>query len=232
MNQHEQINVGLLLFPNLTQLDLTGPWEVFTSLPGVTTHLVWKTLEPVTAAKGMRIMPDLRFQDCPQFDVICIPGGPGMNSLLTDPQTLDFVRQQAKGARYVTSVCTGSLVLGAAGLLQGKRAACHWMSRDLLTRFGAIPVNARVVVDGSTITGGGVTAGIDFALRVAAELLGEEAAQAVQLGLEYNPAPPFATGSPESAPATLVAAMLRMAEPMQAVRRAQVELAARALTVS
>ena len=232
MSGQEHLTVGLLLFPQLTQLDLTGPWEVFTSLPGVTTHLVWKTLEPVTAAKGMRILPDLRFQDCPQFDVFCIPGGPGMNSLLTDQETLDFVRRQAHGARYITSVCTGSLVLGAAGLLQGKRAACHWMSRDMLARFGAIPVNQRVVVDGNTITGGGVTAGIDFALRVAAELVGEQAAQAVQLGLEYNPAPPFAAGSPESAPAAVVAALLRLAEPMQAVRRSQVEAAARALASS
>ena len=231
MPQNESLSVGLLLFPQLTQLDLTGPWEVFSSLPGVKTALVWKTLEPVTSAKGMRICPDLRFEDCPQFDVICIPGGPGMNSLLTDPETLDFVRKQARGARYVTSVCTGSLVLGAAGLLRGKRAACHWMSRYMLRSFGAIPVQQRVVMDGNTITGGGVTAGIDFARHVAAQLFGARVAQAVQLGLEYNPEPPFNAGSPSSAPPEVVQELLRNAEPLQAARKAQVETAARALAM-
>ncbi len=229
MSPYDELKVGLLLFPNVTQLDLTGPWEVFSNLPDVKTYLIWKTLEPVAAAKGMRILPDTRFADCPALDVLCIPGGPGINALLTDSETLDFVRMQAGGARYITSVCTGSLVLGAAGLLRGKRAACHWMSRDMLASLGATPDPQRVVVDGRVITGGGVTAGIDFALRVVAELRGEQAAQTVQLGLEYAPAPPFGAGSPETAPPAVVQTLLRLAAPSQAARRAQVEAAARKL---
>ena len=177
----------------------------------------------------MRIVPDTTFSDCPQLDLICIPGGPGMNALLTDRETLEFIRTQARGAKYITSVCTGSLVLGAAGLLRGKRAASHWMSRHMLASFGATPVNERVVVDGNVITGGGVTAGIDFALRVVAELKGERVAQSVQLGIEYAPAPPFNAGSPELAPPEVVQALQEMAKPMQAARQAQVDIAALAL---
>src|SRR6266850_366708 len=147
----------------------------------------------------------LLFPDITQLDLICVPGGAGMNALLNDAETLDFIRAQAKGARYVTSVCTGALVLGAAGLLQGKRAATHWMSREMLRAFGATPVAERVVVDGNVITGGGVTAGIDFALTVAAEAFGTELAKAIQLGIEYDPRPPFDAGSPERADAALVA---------------------------
>ncbi len=229
MPNQQALSVGLLLFPQVTQLDLTGPWEVFSGLPGVTTCLVWKDRNPVSAAKGMQIVPDTTFADSPQFDVLCIPGGPGMNALLTDAETLAFVRRQALGARYITSVCTGSLVLGAAGLLRGRRAACHWMSRDMLALFGAIPVNERVVVDGNLITGGGVTAGIDFALRLLAELRGEETAQLVQLGIEYAPAPPFSAGSPETAPAQVVSALRGMAAPMLAQRLAQVQAAVHTL---
>ena len=224
-----KFSVGLLLFPDLTQLDLTAPWEVFSGLPDVDTRLVWKTLDPVKAVKGMRILPDTTFADSPQFDLICVPGGPGMNPLLTDAETIDFVRRQGLGAKYITSVCTGSLVLGAAGLLKGRRASSHWLSRDLLAAFGAIPVNERVVVDGNVITGGGVTAGIDFALRVAAELKGPMVAQAVQLGMEYNPAPPFNSGSPETAPPDVLNGILKAMGPMQEARKAQVAEAARHL---
>ena len=159
-------HIGLLLFPDITQLDMTGPHEVFIKFPDARVDLIWKTRELVTAVGGMQIMPTTTFADCPQLDLICVPGGTGMNALLNDAETLDFIRRQAKGARYVTSVCTGALVLGAAGLLQGRRAATHWMSREMLTAFGATPVAERVVIDGNVITGGGVTAGIDFALEV------------------------------------------------------------------
>src|SRR3989440_2371858 len=155
-------HIGLLLFPDITQLDLTGPYEVFIKFPDARVHLVWKSREPVIAGGGMQLMPDMTFAECPQLDLICVPGGAGMNALLDDAETLDFIRAQASGARYVTSVCTGALVLGAAGLLKGKRAATHWMSRDMLAAFGALPVNERVVVDGNVITGGGVTAGGGF----------------------------------------------------------------------
>jgi cyclohexyl-isocyanide hydratase len=224
--------IGLLLFPNITQLDLTGPYEVFTKLPGAEVRLVWKTRDPVTAGGGMRLIPDTIFAECPQLDLICVPGGAGMNPLLTDAETLDFLRAQAKGARYVTSVCTGALVLGAAGLLRGKRATTHWMSHDMLAPFGAIPTKRRVVIDGAVITGGGVTAGIDFALTVAAEIAGAETARAIQLGLEYDPHPPFDAGHPDRAEAVLVARVRDAAAARQAERAALVRQAASTLDLT
>src|SRR2546421_3968946 len=219
-------HIGLLIFPDITQLDLTGPYEVFIKFPDARVHLVWKTREPVTATGGMRIVPDMTFTECPQLDLICVPGGAGMNALLNDAETLDFIRRQANGARYVTSVCTGALVLGAAGLLKGKRAATHWMSREMLGAFGATPVAERVVVDGNVITGGGVTAGIDFALKVAAQAFGPELAQAIHLGIEYNPHPPFDSGSPERAAPALVRQVRASAAQRQAERQAAVNEAA------
>jgi cyclohexyl-isocyanide hydratase len=221
--------IGILLFPDITQLDMTGPYEVFTKLPGSDVHLVWKSLDAVTANGGMKITPTTTFTACPQLDLLCVPGGPGMNPLLNDEETLAFLRKQAAGARYITSVCTGALVLGAAGLLKGKRAATHWMSRDMLKAFGATPVAQRVVVDGNVITGGGVTAGIDFALTVAAEAFGEDLAKAIQLGIEYDPHPPFAAGSPEGAGPAIVekaraGASKRQAERAEAVARAAARL--------
>ncbi len=218
--------IGFLLFPDLTQLDMTGPYEVFAKIPDSRVHLVWKTLDPVAAAGGMRIAPDTTLADCPQLDLVCVPGGAGMNALLNDEKVLEFLRQQAAGARYVTSVCTGSLVLGAAGLLRGRRATTHWMSLPMLAAFGCEPVAARVVVDGNIVTGGGVTAGIDFALTVAGELLGAEAAQQIQLGIEYNPAPPFDAGSPDRAAPEIVVAARVAAAGRQAEREAEVERAA------
>ena len=198
-------HIGLLLFPDITQLDMTGPYEVFIKFPDAKVHLIWKTREPVTAGGGMQITPTMTFADCPQLDLICVPGGAGMNPLLNDAETLDFIRRQAKGARYVTSVCTGALVLGAAGLLQGQaRRDALDEPRDAVSAFGATPVAERVVIDGNVITGGGVTAGIDFALTVAAEAFGPELAQSIQLGIEYDPHPPFDAGSPERADAALV----------------------------
>ena len=223
------IKVGFLLFPNITQLDLTGPYEVFASLPGVQVHLIWKTLDPVAAVTGMKIVPDTLLAECPQLDVLCIPGGPGMGPLLVDNEVLNFIRKQAPGAQYMTSVCTGALVLGAAGLLRGKRAATHWLSMPMLKTLGAIPVEERVVIDGNIITGGGVTAGIDFALRVVAELRGAAAAQAIQLWIEYNPEPPFNAGSPKTASKEIVAAATATAAPFIEKRRALVEQAAKNL---
>ncbi len=216
---------GLLLFPNLTQLDMTGPYEVFTKFPDSEVHLLWKILDPVTAAGGMQLLPSMTFADCPQLDLVCVPGGAGMNPLLNDEEVLDFLRRQAPGARYVTSVCTGSLVLGAAGLLQGRRATTHWMSLQMLAAFGCEPVAERVVVDGNVITGGGVTAGIDFALTVAGELLGAEAAERIQLGMEYDPHPPFDAGSPERAGASVVDAVCKAAAARQTEREVEIERA-------
>ncbi|MEQ8228776.1 MAG: DJ-1/PfpI family protein [Rhodospirillales bacterium] len=221
--------VGLLIFPDIMQLDMSGPHEVFTKLPDTEVYMIWKTLEPVTAAGGMRILPDATYDTCPELDLICVPGGGGMNALLNDSETLDFLKRKADEVRYVTSVCTGSLVLGAAGLLKGKRAACHWMSRDMLAAFGAIPDPARVVIDGNHISGGGVTAGIDFALTVAAKEFGDDVAKAVQLGIEYNPHPPFNAGSPEGAGATVEKAARDAAASRQQDRLAAVERAAKTL---
>jgi cyclohexyl-isocyanide hydratase len=217
---------GFLLFPDLTQLDLTGPYEIIATMPGAEASLLWKTLEPVRSDRGLSILPTQTFAQCDRLDLICVPGGPGINKLLVDEEVLDFIRRVARDARYVTSVCTGSLVLGAAGLLRGKRAASHWASRHLLAEFGAEPVAERVVVDGNVISGGGVTAGIDFGLRVVAEIHGQAAAEAIQLGVEYAPAPPFDSGSPDSASPALVATMRERLAPMLRERMALVKEAA------
>ncbi|MFN0249586.1 MAG: DJ-1/PfpI family protein [Kofleriaceae bacterium] len=198
------LHIGLLLFPDLTQLDLTGPYEVFHRLPDAKVHLVWKDTTPVRAQGGLHLVPNMTLAECPPLDVVCVPGGFGTAALLGDAVVLDWLRAQAKSARYMTAVCTGSLVLAKAGLLDGRKAACHWNYTDLLPRMGAIAEKGRVVVDGDRITGGGVTAGIDFALRVAAELCGEQIAKAIQLGLEYNPAPPFRSGHPDVADAATI----------------------------
>ncbi|MBC2692734.1 MULTISPECIES: isonitrile hydratase [Pseudomonas] len=194
------LQIGFLLFPQVQQLDLTGPYDVLASLPDVQVHLIWKDLAPVTASTGLVLQPTCRFADCPDLDVLCIPGGSGVGPLMEDAQVLAFIQAQATKVRYLTSVCTGALVLGAAGLLKGKRATTHWAYHSLLGLQGAIPVQERVVRDGNLLTGGGITAGIDFALTLAAELYGDDVAQLVQLQLEYAPAPPFASGEPQTAP--------------------------------
>lgn len=201
------LSIGFLLFSKLQQLDLTGPFEVFASVPDVQVHLVSARMDPVTTATGLCLSPTTTFATCPRLDVLCIPGGAGVNALLTDETTLAFVRKQAAEVRYLTSVCTGAFVLGAAGLLRGKRATTHWNSHDLLAAYGAIPVQARVVRDGNLVTGGGVTAGIDFALTLVAEIIGQEAAEAIQLNLEYAPAPPFDAGTPDRASPDVVTAV-------------------------
>lgn len=203
---------GILVFPDVQQLDLTGPYEVFASAPNTEVFLVWKDTEPVRASTGLLLQPTTTFADCPPLDVICVPGGGGINALLRDEAVLSFIRAQAVAARYVTSVCTGALVLGAAGLLQGKRATTHWNAHDFLPHFGALPEEARVVQDGKLITAGGVTAGIDFGLTVIAELMGRQEAEMVQLSMEYAPAPPFHSGTPKDAsPEVLIATRQRLA---------------------
>jgi len=220
------LNVGMVLFPNLTQLDLTGPYEVFARLPGTTVYLIAAAVTPVRSERGLTIAPDATFESAPEMDILCVPGGPGVDAMMEDEGLLRFLRAQAAGARYVTSVCTGALVLGAAGLLQGYRATTHWLSLDLLPLFGAEPVDDRVVVDRNRITGGGVTAGIDFALTVAAEVFGQQTAQEVQLTMEYCPAPPFNGGSPRTAPAGVVKSVIAAREGTQSRRRAIAERAA------
>ena len=216
------LRFGLLLFPRLTQLDMTGPFEVFSRVPGASVHLIWKTREPVASDTGLTILPDTDFATCPALDVICVPGGPGVAALMEDEAVLAFLRRQAEGARFVTSVGTGALVLGAAGLLKGVRATTHWASHDFLAALGAVPEHARWVRDGRVVTGGGVTAGIDFALALVAEMVSPEIAQAIQLQIEYAPAPPFDAGSPETAPPAVLERARTNGARMRAEREALV----------
>lgn len=199
------IHIGMLLYPGLTQLDLTGPFEVLHRIPDAEVHLAWKTREPVFADSKLGLVPTTTLEACPKLDVVFVPGGYGQMALMEDAGVLAFLRAHGQRARYVTSVCTGALVLGAAGLLEGYEAATHWAFMDLLPMFGARPVRRRVVIDRNRITGGGVTAGIDFALRLAAELAGESTAKAIQLGLEYDPEPPFHSGHPDIAEPEIIA---------------------------
>src|SRR6478752_6744052 len=220
------LQIGLVLFPKVTQLDFTGPLQVFSSLPGAKLHLIWKRIEPVASDSVMVLTPTMTFADCPQLDVICVPGGAGTNDMVGDEEMLAFLRRQAAGAKYITSVCTGSLVLGAAGLLKGYRATTHWSAIDFLAGFGAIPTKTRVCVDRNRVTGGGVTAGIDFALTLVSEMIDRRTAEAIQLRLEYNPAPPCQAGSPETAPAEILALMRDRIAPHKQPPVAAVERAA------
>ena len=203
------ISVAFLLFPNVTQLDLTGPAQVLSRLGNVTLDLVWKDRDPVRTDAGFAIMPTATFAEVTRADILCVPGGMGVTDVIADDAAMAWVRAAGAEARWVTSVCTGSLILGAAGLLKGYRAATHWSWRDYLAMFGAEMVPERVVVDRNRVTGGGVTAGIDFALTLMAEVRSAEFAKAVQLSLEYDPAPPFDAGSPEKAGPELVATYQR-----------------------
>jgi cyclohexyl-isocyanide hydratase len=220
------LQIGLVLFPRVTQLDFTGPLQVFSSVPGAQVHLIWKRIEPVASDSVMALTPTMTFADCPQLDVVCVPGGLGTDDMVNDEEVLAFLRRQAEGARFVTSVCTGSLVLGAAGLLKGYRAATHWTAMDFLSAFGATPTKTRVCVDRNRVTGGGVTAGIDFALTLVSLLVDRPTAEAIQLRLEYNPAPPFNAGSPETAPPEILAFMKDKIAPAQARRSEMIGRAA------
>jgi cyclohexyl-isocyanide hydratase len=211
-------HIGLLIFPAMTQIDFAEPFEVFARLPDTIVHVIAKTLDPVRTDRGLVLVPTISCEDCPPLDVVVVPGGPGTQYLLHDDAMLGFLRQQAQQAKYVTSVCTGALVLGAAGLLSGYRATTHWLSMPLLELYGAVPVAQRVVVDGNRVTAGGCTAGMDFGLQLAAMLRGETIAQQIQLHLEYSPAPPFQSGSPATAPKDVVETVRRAAQSRQQER--------------
>jgi cyclohexyl-isocyanide hydratase len=194
------LQIGSLLFDRLDQIDLTGPFEVFSRIPNSTYRVFGKSTAPLRDLRGLRMMADATLAEAPQLDLVHIPGGFGQEALMDDEEVLGWIRNQAAGARCVFSVCTGALICGAAGLLQGRRATTHWASMDLLPYFGATPVNARVVADGNMVFAAGVTSGIDGALRVAADLRGDEVAQGIQLAIAYAPEPPFNSGTPETAP--------------------------------
>jgi cyclohexyl-isocyanide hydratase len=215
------IRIAMLLYPKLTQLDLTGPYEILSRIPGAEVSLCWKTRDPVAADSGLAILPTTTLDEAPQADILFVPGGAGQLPLMGDADVLAFLRRQGAQARYVTAVCTGSLLLGAAGLLEGYQATTHWAFHELLAYCGARPVRQRVVVDRNRITGGGVTAGIDFALRLVAELADRRAAEVIQLALEYDPTPPFAAGSPERAAPEVVAQARRNCAALLSAREAK-----------
>jgi len=219
------MEIGFLLYPKLTLLDLVGPSEVFLRVPDAKVHLVWKNRDLVSGG-GQMVQPSTTFTDCPQLDVLCVPGGPGQIDLMDDEEVLSFLRDQAANAKWVTSVCTGSLILGAAGLLQGYRATSHWSAVDQLSLFGAIPIKERVVIDRNRVSGGGVTAGIDFGLRLVAEMHSEELAKMIQLSMEYDPMPPFKGGSPKSAEPELLAKMQQRLDSFQEPQKKASERAA------
>ena len=228
-----EFNIGFVIFPGITQLDFTGPFEVLSRLgtppaigaasrfPQAKTHVIAKSLAPVPSDRGLAILPSCTFSSAPPLDLICLPGGAGVVEALEDTETIDFIRRAGARAQHVTSVCMGAFLLGAAGLLQGRRATTHWAYVDLLPLVGATHENARVVRDGHVVTAGGVTSGIDFAFSLVADLAGAEVAQAIQLGLEYDPSPPFDTGHPGKAAETAVALMRHRNETAhEGIRRA------------
>ncbi len=226
------LQIGSLLFEGLDQIDLTGPFEVLSRIPNSTYRLYGKTADPVRDLRGLRLTPDAALADAPRLDVLHVPGGFGQEALMEDEAVLGWIRQQAAGAGHVLSVCTGALLCGAAGLLKGSRATTNWASLHMLPFFGAIPVNERVVMDGNWIFAAGVTAGIDGALRLAAELRGEEAAQTIQLYMEYAPEPPFNSGTPETAPAGVLANARRSVQGVTAQREETARRAASRLGIT
>lgn len=209
MAELSPIRVSFLLFPHVTQLDLTGPAQMLSRLGNATIDLVAATMEPVPTDSGFSLLPTATFTDAAQPDILCVPGGVGDQAAMEDAATIAWLQRAAAGAQWVTSVCTGALILGAAGLLKGYRATTHWASHRHLASFGAIPVHERVVFDRNRVTGGGVTAGIDFGLALVAAIRGENHAKIVQLSLEYDPQPPFDAGSPAAAGEKAVAAYER-----------------------
>lgn len=213
-----KLKVGMLLFPDLTIQDFVGPYDVFVKEKSFEVLVVGKTTDPIQAEGGLTLTPSFSFDACPQLDILFVPGGRGVNPMLTDVVFLDFLRRQAYGAQFITSVCTGALLLAAAGLLKGHRATTHWRSLDLLKRFGVEIDENRYVIDGKFITGGGVTAGIDFGLALVAHIVSEESAKLIQLMLEYNPAPPYNSGSPKTTEQEILQKALELTAPVYNAR--------------
>jgi cyclohexyl-isocyanide hydratase len=211
----EQLQIGFLIYPGVIQLDVMAAYQVLTFPPHVRAYLLWKTLTPIVSNEGVSLTPTTTLEDCPALDVICVPGGGmGQVEVMRDTLVLDFLRQQSTTARYVTSVCTGSMILAAAGLLQGYQATCHWAFREQLAVLGVEVIPQRVVIDRNRITGAGVTSGIDFGLTLLSLLCGEETAKMAQLMMEYDPAPPFRAGSPETAEQEICQRLLQAGKPL------------------
>ena len=214
------MNIGIIIFPRMDQIDFTGPFEVLSRVPGAAIHVLWKEKAPIRDIKGLILTPEQTLAEAPRLDVLVVPGGPGQEALMEDEAVLSFIRGRAAEARYVYSVCTGALICGAAGLLKGVKSTTHWASFDLLKYFGAIPTDERVVLDGKHLSAAGVTAGIDGALKLAALLRGDRAAQEIQLGIEYAPEPPFRSGTPKTAPPEVLEAARAAILPLTKAREA------------
>jgi cyclohexyl-isocyanide hydratase len=223
------MQVNIIIVPDMVQLDITGPYEVLSRVPGWTLDLVAATMDPVRTDRGLTILPTQTRETAKPSDILVIPGGTGIDTAMLDESWLDYARREAEHAKYVFGICTGSLLLAAAGLLTGRRAGGHWQARDFLARFGAIPSDERLTVDGNFYTSGGVTSGIDAAFRVVADVMGEDTARKIQLLIEYDPAPPFAGGTPFTSPPHIVAAAKEMGRARREKREAMVEQAAQAL---
>lgn len=224
-----QLVIAFLLFPEVTQLDLTGPAQVLSRMGNSRIELVAKSMDPVPTDGGLSLLPTATFKDIRKADILCIPGGIGTTAVMEDEETRAWIREIAIGATWITSVCTGSLVLAAAGLLDGYRATSHWTSRNQLAWFGAIPVAERIVFDRNRVTGAGVTAGIDFALALIGRISGPDQAKLVQLSIEYDPAPPFDSGTPEKADPATLDRFQELAAARLADRAARVEAVAKAM---
>ena len=210
-----QIHIGFLVYPGVIQLDVMGAYQVLAFPPNTQVHLLWKTLSPIVSNEGLTLLPTLTFAECPQLDVICVPGGGmGQIDVMKDIQILNFLKAQSQASQYLTSVCTGSLILAAAGLLAGYQATCHWAFREQLAMFGVEVVNERVVIDGNRITGAGVTSGIDLGLTLVGLLCGEDVAKMTQLMMEYDPQPPFDAGTPGSAGTEIVRSLMQFGTPL------------------
>jgi cyclohexyl-isocyanide hydratase len=219
------MKIGFLIFENVTQLDFTAPFEIFARMPESEVYLISKDMNPVKSDKGLSVLPTHTFKNCPQMDLICVPGGGGISAVIEDEESLNFLKNQSWNSKYITSVCTGSLVLAVAGLLDGYKATTHWLSIDLLRKFEQIEViEERVVKDRNRFTGGGVTAGIDFALTIVAEIYGENIAKEIQLMIEYNPQPPFKSGSPKLVNVKILDKVISSRKEIQNQRLEQIEL--------
>lgn len=210
-----QLQIGFLIYPGVMQLDVMGAYQVLAFPPNTQVHLIWKTLTPIVSNEGLTLTPAITIADCPPLDVLCVPGGGmGQIEVMKDPEILDFLQRQSKSAQYVTSVCTGSMILAAAGLLQGYKATCHWAFRDQLAMLGVDVLPQRVVIDRDRVTGAGVTSGIDFGLTLLGLLCGEEVAKITQLMMEYTPDPPFNAGTPETAGKEIVDSLVQFGKPL------------------
>lgn len=218
--------MGMIIFPGMTNLDFAGPNQILSGAPGAQTYVLGKTLDPIITDTGIRVTPDTTLRDCPELDLIFIGGGGGTTALMEDPEVINFLRSRAPRAKWITSVCTGALVLGAAGLLKGYKATTHWTAMDVLPIMGVTPVYERYVIDRNRISGGGVTAGIDFGLIVLAEIWGRDVAERMQLICEYDPKPPFNSGSPKTARPALVASIVNGWKGITAGRMAAAKRAA------